>query len=73
VAMAKEPTSPNDCRARAAKCAKLMQHVSSPVLKRLLRERAALWVKLALELERAEGLTADMPGASRAAGGIAIR
>jgi hypothetical protein len=59
--VAKAPISPNDCRELAAKCIRLLDRAHAPRLKRALRERAAIWMKLAIELERAEALTADMP------------
>ena len=59
--MRKLPASPNDFREAAARCIRMMQRARAPVLKRLLRERAALLMRTAIELERAEALTADKP------------
>jgi hypothetical protein len=59
--MAKALFSPADYRRRAEHCMRLINTVRAPTVKKLLRERAALWVKTAIEMERAEALLADMP------------
>jgi hypothetical protein len=59
--MAKLLTNPADFRKQADKCARLAKATHAPILKRLLRERAALLVKTAIEMERAEALGADRP------------
>jgi hypothetical protein len=53
------PISPNDCRRHAAECIRLIQRAKAPRLKQALRERAAIWLNLAIELERSEALLAD--------------
>ena len=59
--MPKAPLSPNDCREHAHKCLRLLRHAQAPRLKQALRERAAILLKLAIELERSEALRADIP------------
>jgi len=66
--VAKTPISPNDCRELAAKCIRLMRTAQAPRLKRALRERAAIWTKAAISLERADGRLAERPIGVPAAG-----
>jgi hypothetical protein len=54
--LAKVPTTPNDCRKRAAECIRLMHKTRAPRRKQALREQAALWLRMATEMERVEGL-----------------
>jgi hypothetical protein len=53
--LAKVPTTPNDCRKRAAECIRLLHKTRAPPRKQALREQAALWLRMAIEMERVEG------------------
>ena len=52
--MAKVPTSPSECRKQAAECVRLMRKTRVPHRKQELRQKAALWLRMAVEMERAE-------------------
>jgi hypothetical protein len=45
----------NDRRKRAAECIRLMHTTRAPGPKQALRERAAFWLRMAIEMERVEG------------------
>jgi hypothetical protein len=57
--MATVHLSPNDYRNAADKCQRLIKGAQSPLLKRLLSERAQNLRNMAIEMELAEGLSAN--------------
>jgi hypothetical protein len=52
---------PQECRKNAWKCADMAHTATTPDLKLTMIELSKAWLKLALELERAEALLRDFP------------
>ena len=51
------PGDAKECRKNASRCADLAHAARTPELKQTLIELSRNWLKLAIELERARGLT----------------
>ena len=49
------PGDPRECRARAARCEELAKTAENPEHTRVLTHLARQWMRLALQLERAQG------------------
>jgi hypothetical protein len=58
-AVAKVPTSPRECRKQAAECIRLMHKTTVRHRKQELRQKAAFWLRMAIEMERAEWSVPD--------------
>jgi hypothetical protein len=50
------PNDPKECRQHALRCTKLAERATDSQLKAVLKHLAQRWVKLTVELERAEAL-----------------
>jgi len=50
------PGDPKECRQRALRCTELAERAGDAQLKAVLKSLAQRWLKLAIELERAEAL-----------------
>jgi hypothetical protein len=50
------PGDPNECRAHAARCEELAKTAETPEQARILVNLARQWVRLALQLERAQAV-----------------
>ena len=60
-AVDKVPTSARECRKRAAYCVRLIRTTRDPHRKQELRQKAALWLRMAVEMERSESPRSDAP------------
>ena len=59
--MDKIPTSPSECRKRAAFYVRLIRNTKDPHRKQELRQKAALLLRTAIEMERSESPRSDAP------------
>ena len=50
------PGDPNECRAHAARCEELAKMAENPEHARVLTNLARQWLRLALQLERAQAV-----------------
>jgi len=55
------PGDPRECRKNAWRCADLAHTASAPELKQTLIELSQNWLRLAIELERAQKLLSEFP------------
>jgi hypothetical protein len=57
---------PKECRTHALRCSELAKNAKTPEMKKLLLDLAKTWIKLAVELERAQSLLDEraVPGRS---------
>ena len=59
--MVKVPTSPSECRKRAAFYVRLIRNTKDPQRKQELRQQAALLLRMAVEMERSQSPRSDAP------------
>lgn len=59
------PGDPKECRAHAARCEELAKAAENPEHARILVNLARQWLRLALQLERAQGVLNERKRLSR--------
>jgi len=59
------PGDPKECRAHAARCEELAKTAEDPEHARILTNLARQWLRLALQLERAQAVLNDRKRLSR--------
>jgi hypothetical protein len=55
------PTNASECRKRAAYCVRLIRKTRDPHRKQELRQKAALWLRMAIEMERSQWPRSNTP------------